>query len=1033
MIDFFAKHPTAANLLMILMIALGIMAIPNLEKETFPDFAPKEVVITVPYPGASATEVESSLCQRIEDAVNGVMQVDEVISQAQENAAVVVVSMAEGADFPKFMTDIKTEVEGIDDFPDLAEAPIIRSRGERQPVVSVAITAAMTPSDLKVYAEDFKQRLQALPQVSLVTLQGFSQRQLRVEVPLQTLNSMGLSAADLAARIASQSLDLPLGLLETNANSMIVKLQTERRTPDELANLIVAGTEGSGEVRLGSIAQIRDTFDLDEEKFIFNGQRAALLLVEKTHNEDALEVFDGVAAMVEQESKLQPQIHLTLTRDLTSITRDRLQMLSKNAWQGLLLVFFTLWLFFNFRLSFWVTLGLPVSFLAAFFVMPLLGLSINMITMVALLLALGLLMDDTIVIAENVATHLKRGENALNSVISGVAEVRWGVFASFITTVSVFGPIIMLEGKIGQILKVMPVVLILVLFFSLIEAFLILPNHLAHSLGKQTQRESRFRIWFDDRLFRFREKVLGRAVDWAVEHRWFAVGTTLAVFIISLSMLAGGVLKFQAFPTIEGDVVEARLQMPDGTPLAETEAIMAHLEQALRAVADRWKDRQPNGMDLIKNVNIQYNATLAGGVTGAHIASMSVDLLEAGTRQGKVDDLLRLWREHAGIIPDAISLIFTEPTLGPTGYPLEIRLSGPDLDQLKHATTELRQWFDSFEGVQDLQDDLHPGKPEILLQPKPGALAMGLTAANLAGQLRASYQGSVAREIQVAGESFEVEIGFPLSDRNTLSDLENFQIAMPKGSFAPLLAVASFQEGKRGYGNIVRVDGIRTATLRGDVDRSKASVNELIATFKREQIPALAEKYPGIEVSIEGEMAESAETGKSMLRSAQFGLLGIFLLLSFQFRSYREPLIVMAAIPMSLIGVIWGHLLLGYPLTMPSMMGFVSLMGVVVNDSILLVIFIKNRIAEGASALDAVRGASRDRFRAVLLTSLTTVAGLLPLLAEQSQQAQILIPLAISLIFGLMASTVLVLILIPCLYAMTGTAHRLVDWHQGTE
>lgn len=1030
MIEFFAKHPTIANLLMILMIVLGLGAIPRLEKETFPDFAEMEVVITVAYPGATAGEVEATICERIEDAVDGVTFVDEVISQARENVGVVTVAMVRGANFQKFISDIKTEIEGIDDFPAQAEVPIIRSRGERQPVVSVAIYGAMSPAELKDYSDHLKTKLQALPGISLVTLKGFSQRQLRIEVSTQKLNALGLSSVDVAQAISAQSIDLPAGSLKTDAQTLLVRLSEERRTAKDFESLVVTASSEGAEVRLADIATIHDTFDLEEEKIVFNGKRAGMLLVEKTSNEDALTIYDVVADFVEKEQAAVPQLELRLTKDLTSITRDRLQMLVKNAWQGLLLVFFTLWLFFNARLSFWVTIGLPISFLAAFFVMPFLGMSINMLTMVALLLALGLLMDDAIVIAENVATHLRRGEKAQKAVIDGVLEVRWGVFSSFLTTVAVFGPITLLEGNIGQVLKVMPVVLILVLSFSLIEAFLILPNHLAHSMANLPKKESNFRRWFQRRLVLLREEVLGRAVDWAVEHRWFTVGCAAGVFIISVGLLAGGVLKFQAFPNLEGDVIEARLQMPDGTPLAQTEKIMTHLNQALQDVAASWQERQPQGKTLIKSVTIQYNASLMSGAKGTHTAVMSVDLLPAGQRYGGVEELLTSWRAEAGPIADAVSLIFTEPSLGPSGYPVEIRLFGQDLDQLKLASGELMRWLSRFEGVFDLQDDLHPGKPEIQIQPTPGALTLGLTSLELARQLRAGYQGSIAQEVQHGGDHFEVEIGLPLVNRNDLEDLENIQIVMPGGALAPLQSIATLSQSKRAYGTIMRVDGRRTSTVRAEVNRNQISVNELMGVFESEFVPQLTEEFPQLSYAIEGETAESRITGKSMAKGFQFGLLAIFLLLSFQFRSYKEPLIVMAAVPMSFVGVVWGHLLLGYPLTMPSMMGFVSLMGVVVNDSILLVIFIKNRIREGVDALEAVRRASRDRFRAVLLTSLTTIAGLLPLLAEQSMQAQILIPLAISLIFGLLASTVLVLILIPCLYAMTGVAHGLVDSHR---
>jgi len=1026
-IKLFAAHPTAANLLMILFLALGIAALPDLEKETFPDFADLEVVVTVPYPGATAAEVEEAICRRIEDAVDGISFIDEVIAEARENLARVTVTMVKGADFQGFMGDVKTEVEAIDDFPDLAETPVISSRGDKQQVVSIAVSGEMPVTELKDYSEDLKDRLQRLDEVSLVRLQGFSERQIRIEVPAERLAGLGLSPASLASRIANQSLNLPAGALETEAGTLVVRLEEERRNPSGFESLVVAAGPSGAEVRLGEIAEITERFETDETKIELSGRRAAMLVIEKTADQDALEVHDAVSDFLAGERKRVPGIELELTRDLTSITRDRLEMLAKNAWQGLLLVFFTLWLFFSIRMAFWVTMGLPVSFLGAFFLFPILGVSVNMITMVGLLLALGLLMDDAIVIAENVATHIKRGENVLQSVAAGVGEVKYGVLSSFLTTVAVFGPITMLDGNIGQILRVMPVVLILVLAVSLVEAFLILPNHLSHSLGHGKQHASRFRVWFDDRLDRFRERVLGRIVDWAVAHHAFTVALTIAVFLISLAMLAGGVLKFQAFPSIDGDVIEARLQMPQGTPLARTERLVDRIEAAIREVGAEMADRQPEGMDLIRNIITQYDTNPTTGERGAHVADISIDLLEAERREGTVDEILSRWREKVGAPTDVVSLIFTEPALGPTGYAIEIRLIGEDLDQLKAASRSLQSWLDSFVGVRDLQDDLHPGKPEVGVRVREGALSQGLSSAELARQLRGAYQGMVAREIQVGDAAYEIEVRLPPTDRDAMSDLQTFHVSLPGGESAPLETVARIVPADRGFGSIIRIDGRRTVTVRGDVDTRSANVNELIAALEREFVPRLAVDFPGIDWSVEGESAEAAETAGSLGRGFLFGLLAIFLILSFQFRGFREPLIVMAAIPASLIGVIWGHLLLGYPLTMPSMMGFVSLMGVVVNNSILLVTFIRNHLADGAAAHEALAGASRDRFRAILLTTLTTVAGLLPLLAEQSLQAQILIPLAISLIFGLLTSTVLVLIVIPCLFMTTGLVHRQAD------
>lgn len=1021
MIRYFAKHPTAANLLMLLLVVLGAVSLPALRRETFPDFSADKVKISVVYPGATAEDVEDAICRRTEDAVEGITYVRETTSEAREGVGSVTVEMAPGGDIRTFLQDIQSEVDAIDDFPDQAEEPVVAELGRTDPVISVAVSGPMNITDLKYYCEDLKERLKLDAGVSLVAVSGFSERQIRIEIPAAILIQYGVSMDEIASVIARQSVNLPAGSVETSEREILVRFTDERKTPLAFDDLVVVASESGAEIRLGDIAKIRDMFEVDEDKFVFNGKRAGLLEISKTKAEDALTVYGAVKAFIQKEEQVAPSgVVLTLTQDVSSIVADRLKLLTENGLQGLLLVFLTMWLFFNFRLSFWVAAGLPVSFLGAFFIMPQIGYSLNMLTMVGLLIGLGLLMDDAIVIAENVASHLASGKKAISAVIDGVWEVKNGVFASFTTTVCVFGPISFLSGDIGKVLKVMPVVLILVLAVSLIEAFLILPNHLAHALAHHDpERTGVFRRWFEGRLSQVRERVLGRAVDAVIEWRYLFVGLTVGAFILSVGMLPAGVLKFKPFPDVDGDLVQARILLPQGTPLSRTEAVVAQIVTAAGALDREFSPRQPDGRHLVTNVSVQYNFNADAYEAGAHVATVSVDLLSAEIRDASVDDLLNRWRELSGRMPDVITLTFGESGFGPAGRPIDIRLGGRDLAELKSASLALQDWLSQFAGVFDLSDDLRPGKPEVRLRMREGAKALGVDAMVVASQLRSAYFGKTASEIQVGRESYEIDVRLRGEDRNSLADLTDFKVTLPGGRQAPLESVAELSRG-RGYARIAAVDGLRTVTIRGDVDSRTANTGAILGLMQRDFLPKLARSHPGVRTFLSGEAQESAETGGSLARGFAVGLVGIFILLSFQFRSYIEPVTVMVAIPLAFIGVIWGHILMGLDLTMPSMMGAVSLAGIVVNDSILLVEFIKKRRREGLEAVEAARHASRQRFRAVLITSLTTIAGLLPLLSEKSMQAQILIPLATSIVFGMMASTVLVLLVVPSLYTILG-------------
>jgi hydrophobic/amphiphilic exporter-1 (mainly G- bacteria), HAE1 family len=1017
-IRFFAAHPTAANLLMAGFIIIGVLALPSLRRETFPDFSADLVEVRVLYPGATAEDVEEAICQRIEDAIEDVNHIAEVTSEARESIGTVTVEMEERGDFSIFLEDINTEVDAIDDFPDLTEQPIVRALNRTDSVVSVAVTGQMALPDLKAYCEDLKTRLQREAGVSLVDVSGFSEHQIRIEIPSTAAMQHGLSIESIAAVIAAQSLDLPSGGIETSEREIIVRFTEERSNPREFEDLVIIGGQSGGEVRLGDIATITDVFELDEARILFNGRRAGLLQVTKTKSEDTLSVYHAVRDFVERERGMAPPgVELTLTQDISSIVSDRLSMLVENGIMGLILVFAVLWLFFGFRFSFWVAMGLPISFLGAFYFFPMFGITINMISMVGLLLGIGLLMDDAIVIAENIASHLGRRQSVLESVLDGVKEVRWGVLSSFATTVMVFSAALSVEGNIGKLLRAMPMVLILVLAVSLVEAFLILPHHLTHALhGKTEMRRGRFGEWFERQVGRWRlgvERIAIRTVHW----RYLTLGVTVMIFLLSLAVVAGGFVKFQAFPEIDGDVVQAQVLLPQGTPLERTEEITERLTEAMGRVNEAFRPRQPEGLELVTNVSVQFNVNQDAAEQGPHVATVSVDLLTAEQRDGRIDEVLNLWREEMGEVTDVISLKFAEPQLGPAGRAIDIRLHGDDLGELDAVAHEISDWLRDFVGVHDISTNLRPGKPELRIRLREGTTALGLTARSIASQLRSALYGTTASEIQVGSESYEIDVRLDEADRDTWADLEYLRIALPGGGQAPLGAVTTIEPG-RSWARIVRVDGRRTVSVQADLDSVVTNTQEVIMTFRRELLPQVLGAHPGISVSLSGEVEEGSTTMISLMQGLMIGVVGVFILLSFQFRSYIEPLIVMIAIPFCLIGVIWGHWIMGLNLSMPSVFGFVSLAGVVVNDSLLLVLFIKSRRRDGLRVSEAAPRAARERFRAVLLTSLTTIAGLTPLLFEKSLQAQVLIPLCTSLVFGLLASTVLVLLVLPALYAI---------------
>lgn len=1036
MLRLFAGHPTAANLLMLAFLAIGFFALPDLSRETFPEIKSYEVQVSVAYPGAGPEEVEQGICLPLENATDGISFLDERRCEARSNLGSMTLKMLERGDFDDFLEDVRSAVDKIDNFPNTAKTPVITELGRTTQVVTLALTVndpSFPASDLKDLAELIKNRMQQTAGIPLVELSGFSQRQLIVSVKPERLRQYQVSLQQIADLLQKQNLDLPLGDLASTDKTYELRFIDQQQTPQRLGQLTLLSGRSGAEIHLNELADIYFGFDKEEEYTTFDGKRAALLKVLKNTQDDSLDVLQAVQQFT-NSLELPSGVQFDLTQDFTNIVKDRLSMLIGNAWQGLVLVFLTLLLFFGLRYSFWVIMGLPVSFMAALFVMAQLDITINMMSMVALLLALGILMDDAIVIAESIAAHVQKGLEPLEAVTQGVSKVARGVISSFLTTVFVFGSILGLEGNLGQVLKVVPLVLLIVITVSLIEAFFILPAHLHHTIvhrrlmGESAngngQLQQNINQWFEKQKER-----LGRLLESAIQYRYAVIGGTVACFLISVGLIAGGVVKFNALPEMDGDVLEARLIMPGGTPLTTTEHQVEEILNALNQMENKLQKNETQ--KLIRHISVRYSENLDAFDNGPHLATISLDLLTAEQRHTDLDTLISEWQQALPAMPEASQLILTEPSFGPAGRAIEIRLFGLENNHLAEASYQLQTWLKRYQGVYNVIDDYRPGKPQIILHFKPETKALNLDATNIANQLRSAYAGLVIDEIyrdikpSIKGfttASDNIEIVVQLNQQQqSLDSLRDFPIQLITSSgetrLVPLSALADIR-WQRDISRIQRINNQNTITVFGSINKLQANTNEVINDTLKRFMPELKQQFPDLQISIQGEIKNAAETSGSLRSGLILGLLGVFILLSFQFRSYSEPLIVMISIPLALIGVVLGHLVMGQNLAMPSMVGFISLAGIVVNNAILLVEFVKHHRKEGMDLHSAARQASQDRLRAIVLTTSTTVAGMLPLLFETSLQAQVLIPLVISISFGLLISTILILVVLPCLYTI---------------
>ena len=1014
MIRWFTGHPTAGNLLLLLFLAAGVFAAPGLLRETFPDFRAVEAEIVVPYRGAAAEDVETAICAPLWDGVQSVEGLETFTCTAQAGRARAVATMAPGNDALRFVNSLRTEVSAIDTFPDRADPAVVRELHRTDPVTSVAISGDLPLSELDFYADGLLDRLTALPGVARVTRGGLGTRTLTISASRTVLEGHGLTPAALAMAIAAQNIDLPIGTLEGDGAELTVRFTAERDTAAALATIPVMVLPNGATLTLSDVALIEERFEPPHDRAFVDGAPAIVLDVAKALNADALRVLDGVATLVAEETdRLPASIKVEVVQDVTSIIRDRLVMLVQNGVIGLVLVVIVMSLFFRPGFAIWAAMGLPVAFAGAFLWMALTGLSLNMMTLVALLMAIGIVMDDSIVIADSIAVHAAE-KPTVETVTKGVTAVAPGVISSFLTTLAVFLPLAYLAGELGAVLEVLPVVLLAALAASLIEAFFILPHHLKGGMKKTTP--SRFRTRFDAGFDTLRERGVGRLADAAIKARWLVVGLAIGALILTVGALMGGVVKREAMPEIDGDVLEARLMLPAGTPLARTTEAVVQVEAALDRVNERLSPEQPASQALVIRRITRLGRNLSTGETGAHVATVAVDLLGAETRANTLDEIVSLWREEIGPLAGVSSLILTEPGIGPQGIAVELRLSHVELVTLEAAGRATLAELETYAGVRNAILDLRTGAPELRLTLSPGAEALGLTATEVAGQLRAAFLGTQLTEIRRGDLAWDLEVRLPDNDRAARADLNAFEIALPDGGAVPLSSIVTIDEA-RGWGGITRRNGLRTLTVAADVDGRIGNADAITAQLAEGFLPDLVTTTPGLDFEVGGQAANSAETVASILRGFLIGLVGIYIVLSFQFRSYVEPFIVMITIPLAFLGVIWGHVLMGYNISMPSLVGAASLAGIVVNNAILLVGVINERRADGLSAALAAGEAVRSRFRPIFVSVSTTIMGMAPLLLETSTQAQTLKPLVISVVFGLLAATVLILLVLPAFYA----------------
>ena len=1028
-VAWFVHNRVAANLLMAVIVGGGLMALPDIREVVVPELDPEIISVTVPYLGAAPEEVEEGVCARIEEAVASLIGVKKINSTAAEGVGTVLIEVLEGTEPRELLDDVKNRVDAIETFPEETEEPIVQHQLVKRQAINVAVSGKVDEKILKRIGERIRDDLAGLAGITQVELTSARPYEISIEVSETALRRHSLTFDRVADAVRRSSLDLPGGSVRTAGGEILLRGKGQAYVGEEFESLILLSRADGTRILLGDVANVVDGFAETDQAARFDGEPAVLITVFRVGEQSAIDIASSVKDYVKQAARRLPAgISLTTWRDESRVLRSRLELLTRNARFGFVLVVISLTLFLRLGLALWASLGIPISFLGAILLMPHLGVSINLISLFAFIVVLGIVVDDAIIVGENIYRHYEAGTPGLEAAIRGTREVLVPVIFGVLTSVAAFSPLLALGGTTGQMFRVLPLVVIPTLLFSLIECLFILPSHLSHLRRAPLTAVGRawdlFQSTFTRSLKWFIDNIYGRILDWSLEWRYLTVTVGIFTLLFSVGLWFGGWIKFQFLPDVEADNVVALLTMPRGTPPDISARALRQLEDSAEKVRQKMeRDGRRVFVHTLTSIGeqpslaTQFRPGRPGGdqnLSGAHLGELNIQLVSSEERSVSSLEIGNLWRQLTSPIPDAVELTFSTSLLT-SGEDINVQLTSSRLDELERAAEELKQYLGQYAGVDEIADSLLAGKQEIKLSILPTAETLGLTLADLSRQVRQAFYGAEAQRIQRGRDEVKVMVRYPSSRRRSLADLEGMRIRTPSGGEVPFGLVAQVSRG-RGPADIRRVDRDRAVNVTANVDESQSNSNEIIADLQGTFLPDLVGRYPGLNFSFEGEQRNQRDLLGDLADGFLIALLAIFALLAVPLRSYLQPLIIMAAIPFGLVGAILGHLLFRMDLTIVSMFGIVALAGVVVNDSLVLVDYVNKRRREGLPAVQALRLGGRSRFRPILLTSVTTFLGLTPLLLEKSIQAQFLMPMAVSLAFGVLFATFIALIVLPSAY-----------------
>ena len=1032
-IRWMTEHPVAAWLTMVLLVVMGFVTATNLPQKTFPEFALDAVSISVSYPGASPSEIQDSIVQPIEDQLSGVDGIDEISASISEGRGGVTVTFLDGEDIDAKLDDIKTEIDGIDVFPADANDPVVVRSDNSSRVLEIALHGAASEQVLKEEARRLKDELTALDGISFAEVSNVRDYEISIEIDRDTLRAYGLTLADVAGVVGVNSLELPGGAIETDSVAIPIRTLGRNYTRSDFENIVVRTGENGAQVYLRDIATVTDGFEDSDLSSTFNGDPSVSVNVYRVGDEQILQIVDAARAHLETSFRpsLEAGIEATIWQNEAVNLQSRIDLLTENAVIGLALVVLCLALFLDIRLAFWSAVGIGISFAATFIVMGALGMSINMISLFGFILAIGIVVDNAIVVSENIYKNGEDGLPPMEAAVKGTQRIAVPVIFSTLTTLVAFWPLLQMPAPLGSFLGDIPTVVMIVLTLSMLQALLILPRNLAKlQIGPDYRPNIVFRVIgairgvIDAGLKWFIRRPLDAMLRFCVNRIFIPIAAVIALMMLTIGLMAYGYVRFSFFPEIQGEFVTAAVEMTDGTTFQRTEAVAEDLRIAALRAGERLQETLPDGAPqvVVGQYTVVGRGAGGGGPVGGAapvsptLAQVVVEVTEASAREWETALFASLWREEVGQIA-GINTLTISSSLVDAGAAISVELSLPGDQDITPVVNDLRAGLEGIPGVFQILDDNSSGKLEYKLALKPEARLYGLTLQDLALQTRNGFFGIEATTVQRGQDNVAVVVRYPADDRDSLADLLDTRIATQSGDLIPLSTVATLVEGLS-PSEILRQNGRRLTTVTADVDESVITNGEANRIIREELLPPLLDRYPGLNAGFGGEQATQGDAQAALSQALGIALFVIFALLALIFRSFVQPLVVMLAIPLGLIGAVTGHLIVGIPLGLLSFFGIIGLAGVVINNSLVMIDLYNEYLARGYAVKDAVVEGTKDRFRPILLTSVTTFLGVYPLIMETSLQAQFLIPLAVSIGYGVLIGTVVIVFAIPAVFML---------------